>query len=195
MRALLRTALAVIALLALPEASRADLGALVADGTAGPYRVSVLVAPTPLRVGRSRWSVLVQDASGGAVEDAEVTLSWTAEGNGARHVERAAREDAEVTPSRNAAGHGAHHVERAARPGVHPFYLSSEADLPTATRWRVAARVRGPKGTGALAFDALVSPGLGTWRTHWPALLTPFLALGLFALHQSLRQRARRTGT
>ena len=46
----------------------------------------------------------------------------------------------------------------------------------------------------ALAFDVLVSPGAGPWRAHWPALIAPFVGIGLFALHQSLRLRARRSG-
>ena len=94
MRALLRTALAVIALVALPEGSRADLGVLVADGVTGPYRVSVLVSPAPLRVGRSQWSVLVQDTSGGMVEDAEVELSWSTEDRGALRITHLQKEGA-----------------------------------------------------------------------------------------------------
>ena len=170
MRALLRTALVVIALVALPEGSRADLGVLVADGVTGPYRVSVLVSPAPLRVGRSQWSVLVRDSSGGVVEDAEVELSWSTEDRGALR------------------------ITHAARAGAHPFYRSSEAVLPAAGRWLVELSVRGSAGSDALAFDVLVSPGAGPWRAHWPALIAPFVGIGLFALHQSLRLRARRSG-
>ena len=170
MRAPFRTTIAMIVLLAAPVEARADLGALVADGSAGPYRVSVLAGPVPLRAGPSLWNVLVQDASGNPVDAADVTLSWSTE------------------------GHAAHPVERAARPGAHLFYRSAEATLSTATQWHVSTHVNGPEGEGTLAFDVLVSPGLGTWQTYWPALLTPFLALGLFTLHQSLRLRARRSG-
>lgn len=170
MRALLRTALVLIALLALAEGSRADLGTLVADGVAGPYRVSVLVSPTPLRAGRSLWNVLVRDTSGGVVEDAEVALSWSTE-------ER-----------------GAHRTTSTARAGFHPFYRSSEALLPAAASWRVEVRVRGSVGSGALAFDVGVAPGAGPWRAHWPALIAPLLGIGLFALHQYLRLRAHRSG-
>ncbi|HJO24972.1 MAG: hypothetical protein QF890_15300 [Myxococcota bacterium] len=163
-----RMVLAVIALLGVPDTALADLGVLVADGTAGPYRVSVLVAPAPLRVGVSRWSVLVQDASGNPVDEAEVSLAWNEE-----------------------TGHGVRQIQRFAEPGAHPFFRSSEVDLPTATRWRVVAGVRGPEGPGELDFDAIVAPGPGTWQAYWPALLLPFVSLGLFALHQSLRLRGR----
>ena len=169
MRALLRMTLALFALLALPGESHADLGALVADGVAGPYRVSVLVSPAPLRVGRSQWSVLVQDRSGGVVRDAEVELSW---GMG---------------------GHGAHRITRAARAGSHPFYLSSDVDLPAEASWRVEVSVRSSAGSDALVFDVAVAAGRGPWSAHWPALVAPLLVLGLFALHQSLVLRARRS--
>ena len=169
MRALYRTALVVIALVGLPESPRADLGLLVADGVTGPYRVSVLVSPAPLRVGRSQWSVLVQDASGGVVENAEVEFSWSTEDR------------------------GTHSITHAARAGSHPFYRSSEAVLPVDGHWLVELRVRGAAGSDALAFDVLVSPGLGPWRAYWPALIAPLLGIGLFALHQSLRLRARQS--
>ena len=71
--------LAVFAGLAVSAPARGDLGVLVADGNAGPYRVSVLVAPVPVRAGPSQWSVLVQDAGGNPVDAAEVSLdveSW-----------------------------------------------------------------------------------------------------------------------
>ena len=170
MRVRPRTALALLALLALPEVSRADLGALVADGVAGPYRLSVLVSPAPLRAGRSQWSVLVQNAAGGVVEDADIEVSFSR------------------------AGHSAHRITRSARAGSHPFYLSSEADLPADPSWRVEVNVRGSAGSEALVFDVGVAPGGGTWPTHWPALLAPLVAIGLFALHQSLALRARRSG-
>ena len=167
MRAPVRTTIAMIVLLATPIGARADLGALIADGSAGPYRVSVRAGPVPLRAGPSLWNVLVQDPSGSPVDAVDVTLSWSTE------------------------GHAAHPVERAARPGAHLFYRSAEATLPTATQWHVSTHVNGPEGEGTLAFDVFVSPALGTWKTYWPALLTPFIALALFILHQSLQLRDR----
>lgn len=162
-------ALAVVAVVLASHGARGDLGALVADGNAGPYRVSVLAAPVPLRVGPSQWSVLVQDAAGNPAEVAEVALDWELSSPG-KHSK----------------------IRRVATPGAHPYYRSSEVVLPKAAPWRVAARIRGDAGSGQLAFDVLVAPRLGTWQSYWPALLMPALALALFFLHQCLKRREPR---
>jgi len=159
--------LAVFAGIAVSAPARGDLGVLVADGNAGPYRVSVLVAPVPVRAGPSQWSVLVQDAGGNPVDAVEVSLEWQ--------------------PPDPHAG-----ILRVATPGRHPFYRSSNVMLPKTATWRVGVRVRGDEGSGRLAFDIHVAPRLGTWRTYWPALLVPALALVLFLVHQFLKLREPR---
>ena len=168
MRIPTRIAFALTVLLAASSESRADLGVLVADGVRGPYRISVLASPAPLRAGRSQWNVLVQDAAGASVEEARIELSF-------RRV-----------------GDAGSLIQSEARPGTHPFYRSSEVLLPAATNWQVAVNVHGPKGSASLGFEIRVSPRAGPWREFWPALLAPLLAVGLFALHQSLALRHRR---
>lgn len=148
--------------------ARADLGVLVADGVQGPYRISVLASPAPLRAGRSQWNVLVQDAAGRSVEDAKVELFFH------RRV------------------HGAGRIRGLAGPGAHPFYRSSEVTLGAAAKWQGSVQVLGPEGSASLAFEVGVAPAAGPWREYAPALLAPLIAVGAFALHQSRALRRRR---
>ncbi len=174
----LRIALLALVLAAWAGAARADGGGVVASGRAGPLRASVLVSPTPLRAGPAEWSVLLQDAGGAPVLDAEVELELHRHG---------------------ASGHHAHRVVAARREAsTNRLLYSALVDLPEPGSWRVALRVtRGEHAQlGQLGFELPVGPATGRAVEHWRALLLPPVALGLFALHQWLsrgeRRRARR---
>jgi len=79
-------ALALAACLALwADAAGADGGVVVASGRVGALRASVLVSPVPLRAGPVEWSVLLQDAEGAPVLDAEVELELHGPGGAAGH--------------------------------------------------------------------------------------------------------------
>ncbi len=171
-----RIALLALVLAAWAGAARADGGVVVASGQAGALRASVLVSPTPLRSGRAEWSVLLQDASGAPVLDAEVEIELHRHGA--------------------AGGHGSHRVVRARREAsANRLLYSVLVDLPEPGTWRVTLRLtRGERGQ--LGFELPVGPARGGAAEHWRALLLPPVALGLFALHQWLslgqRRRARR---
>ncbi len=152
-------------------AARADVGGVVASGRAGPFRASVLVSPTPPRAGPAEWSVLLQDAGGAPVLDAEVELELHRHG---------------------ASGHHAHRVVAARREAsTNRLLYSALVDLPEPGTWQVALRVtRGEHGQ--LGFELPVGPATGRAGEHWRALSLPPIAHGLFALHQWLSRGERR---
>jgi len=168
MRAWLCMTLALGVLLAAASPALADLGLLVADGVRGPYRISVLASPVPLRAGPSQWNVLVLDNEGASVEAARVELSFRrigAEGNW---------------------------IQSRAEGSRHPFYRSRVANLPVAAHWHGSVNVEGAEGSATLDFEVTAAPRLEPWWEYAPALLAPLLAIGLFALHQSLALQRRR---
>ena len=168
MRASLRIALALGVLLATASQSHADLGLLVADGVRGPYRISVLASPVPLRAGPSQWNVLVLDTAGASVEAARVELSFRRIGDEGNSIQ-----------SRTGGS-------------THPFYRSRVANLPVAANWHGSVNVQGAEGSATLDFEVTAAPRLEPWWEYAPALLAPLLAIGLFALHQSLALQRRR---
>ena len=167
-----RIAMLALVLAAWAGAARADGGAVVASGRAGSLRASVLVSPTPLRAGPAEWSVLLQDADGAPVLDAEVELELHRPGgSGGHHARRVVSARREASANR--------------------LLYSAVVDLPEPGTWRVALRVtRGERGR--LDFEVPVAPARGRALEHWRALSLPPIALGLFALHQWLSRRKRR---
>ncbi len=167
-----RNALLALVLAGWAGAAQADGGVVVASGPVGALRASVLVSPAPLRSGPTEWSVLLQDAGGAPVLDAEVELELHRPG-----------------------GSGGHHARRvvSARREASANRLLSIAvvDLPEPGTWRVALRVMREEG-GRLDFEVPVGPARGRAAAHWRALALPPVALGLFALHQWLSRRERR---
>jgi len=167
----LRIALLTLVLAAWAGAARADVGGVVASGRAGPLRASVLVSPTPLRAGLAEWSVLLQDAGGAPVLDAEVELELHRHGASGHHAPRVVAARREASANR--------------------LLYSALVDLPEPGTWRVALRVtRGEHGQ--LGFGLPVGPATGRAVEHWRALSLPPIALGLFALHQWLSRGERR---
>src|SRR5262249_22373888 len=69
--------LRVLALALRPCAAHGDGGAVRLAQQAGPYRVTVFTAPTPLRAGPVDVSVFVQDGAGAALPDVTVRVTLT----------------------------------------------------------------------------------------------------------------------
>ena len=153
----------------------ADGGVVVASGPVAALRASVLVSPAPLRSGPAEWSVLLQDASGAPVLDAEVEFELQLHGVSGHHSRRVVAARREASANR--------------------LLYSALVDLPEPGTWQVVLLVtRGEHGR--LGFELPVGPATGRAVEHWRALSLPPIALGLFALHQWLsrgeRRRARR---
>lgn len=160
--------LLLLALLCAAPPAAADGGTLRARREVGPFTLSVLTSPSPLRAGMLEVSVLVQDrATGEPRPDLPVQLAWWPSGR------------PELVRSVQAApGHGASRLLAGAR-----------MRLPAAGGWAVEARA--PQAT--LRLDLAVGPPLPPLWTQWKALLIPPLGAALLALHEWLRrQRAVR---
>lgn len=172
-------AAAALLLLGFPAArSAADGGIVIARGRVGSLSCTVLAAPSPLRVGLSEWSVLLQRANGGVVLDAEVEVELARSASGAAHSHALAA----------AATHEASNNR---------LYHTALLRIPEAGSWHGSVKVRSREGQGVCAVEVAVAPALGPLREHWRALALPPLALGLFGLHQwlVLGRAARRPTT
>jgi len=159
----------VPALLALltPLSANADGGALIARGEVGPYALSLLASPLPLRVGAIEVSALVQDGATGEMLGLPVELAWWPVG----------RVDALRTVAA-APGHGANRLLAGAS-----IALTSEG------AWMLELRTP----LARLPVELAVGPPLPPLRAHWKALAIPPVGVALFALHGWLRRARERS--
>jgi hypothetical protein len=165
-------ALALLGLLLVASSpARGDGGELRCSRRAGPFLVSVFSAPVPMRAGPVDVSVLVQDAeTRQPILDAEVGVAFVPSGRGAAVEARAAH-----AAARNRLLYGA------------------LVDLPATGAWTLVATLERKGRSARLACSVDAAPPVPAPLAHWPALALPPLAIGLFALRERLRARARRT--
>lgn len=138
-----------------------DGGLVRLHAGAGPYTVTVFSQPTPLRAGPVDLSVLVQERDGGTPRlDAQVTL-------------RLRQGDAllDVPATRAAA--------------TNKLLYAALFTLPAPGPWEVTVTVDG----APLAFTMQAGEAASPLWAFWRYLALPFVALGLYALHQWRRHR------
>lgn len=182
-----RCAVLVVAALALVAVARpapGDGGLVRARETSGPFTITLFTSPTPLRAGEADVSVLVQEAGGATVLDAEVALEVEPEpratrGAGAGALPHAAGDRRRVLLTRAQATNRLLHAGRVAL--EHPG------------RFRLRATVARGVGRGAVNATVEVAPALPRALALWPYLALPPVAIVLFLFHQWLRGRTRRT--
>lgn len=156
--------------------ARADGVMTLADGPAGPYRVTVRASPSPLRVGTSQWSVLVRSAPTGDVcLECRVRIELSTTTDGATQ----ALPDPLCTTG--------HEAERSG--SKNRVLHTARIDLGAEGVWAVEVDVDGPRGTGRLDFSASVAPEAPLFAQHGWALAWPAVALALFGLHQTITRR------
>ena len=149
----------VLAVLAPPAPARADGLSPLAEGSAGPYNVTVLGTPSPLTTGASRWDVIVRPAP---PRDA-VTLAL------------------QLTPEHSAPGR----VEVALSPVPRaPGRWSGDTPLHTEGPWRGEARVRSKSSTDVLHFTVDVARARSGLEQHGLAIALAPLGVLCFGLHQ-----------
>jgi hypothetical protein len=179
-RALLALSLVPFAVAAAP--ARADGNLAVASGEAGPFRVDVLAAPSPPRIGATQWNVLVRDlASGAPVLDAEVELAL----HPATATSSAVCGAPELGMSMSfgdASGGARLRAPRAA--AAKRVLHSARFELGAAGDWVGVVRVRRGELAGELEFRVEVAPTEPPLVAHARAFALPLLALSLFGLHQ-----------
>jgi hypothetical protein len=150
-----------------PRAANADGGAVQLREASGPFVVTVFAAPEPLRVGRIDTSVLVQDReTGRVILDATVNFAFNPSvGTSPRFLT------------------GATHVQ-----ARNKLLQAATVDVPAPGWWTIQVFVCRGREEVVLATRLLIMPAAPRLTTIWPFLFIPPLAIGLFALHQTLRR-------
>jgi hypothetical protein len=152
--------------------ARGDGGALIAEGPAGPFEISVLASPAPLRAGTSEWSVLVRRASDGKVAlDASVEIVLTIDAAESAHSDSAKPRRASRSLSANRL--------------LHTAYL----ELPVHGSLDAEVRVLEGQQVGRLSFEVAVAPARSPLEQQWRSFALPPMALALFTIHQMLVHR------
>jgi hypothetical protein len=161
-----RTTALLVLLMAAPV--WADGGTVRARTAAGPFTVTVFTAPQPPAVGPVDVSVLVQDAGGAPVLDAEVRVRLTGPDGAA---------DVSQNATRTAA--------------TNKLLYAAVADVPATGTWALAVDVRRGDDHGSVAAIVPVGPAAPPLRALWAYLALPPAGMLIFALHQSLAKRRR----
>ena len=146
----------------------ADGGSMRLSEEKGGYRITVFTAPTPFRAGAVDISTLVQDAStGDPMTPAKVTVRMTKPG-------RLALEYPATTEA-----------------ATNKLFRAAQFELPEPGRWALDVEVQGSHGMAAIGGELDAAEPLPRWRSLWPWISWPALAIAFFAVHQFLTRRTR----
>jgi hypothetical protein len=148
-----------------PLAANADGGAVHLREASGPFLVTIF-APEAPRVGLIDTSVLVQDRKTGIVIlDTTVNL--------------------ELQPIANT--NPPFSIRAPLGQAKNKLLQAVTIDVPAPGWWAVKIFVRRDREEVVLATKLLIMPAAPRLATLWPFLILPPFAIGLFALHQTLR--------
>jgi hypothetical protein len=151
-------------ILGLPAVALGDGGTLRLVERQGNYQISAFTSPTPARAGPVDISVLVQDAGGEIVDDAQITV---------RVAPVNQPQDATIRAATAAAA-------------TNKLFRSAIFDLPTEGRRHVEIAVTAAAGGATVGFDMDVEGPLPPWLAFWPWVLWPIGVVALFGVHQIL---------
>lgn len=144
----------------------ADGGAVHLREASGPFLVTLFATPTAPRAGPIDASVLVQDRKTGTVIlDATVNL--------------------ELQPSPGA--NPPFPIRATLSQARNKLLQAVTIDVPAPGWWAVKIFVRRDREEAVLATKLFVIPAAPRLASFWPLLILPPFAIGLFALHQTLR--------
>jgi hypothetical protein len=152
----------------LSSVARGDGGVVRLHERTGAYQVTVFTSPTPLRAGQVDVSVLVQDAAGEFVPEAQVTVRLTSPGSGAVLQFLATSEAA-----------------------TNKLFRAAVFDLPAPGRWDVEIEVEGPQGSARLRLGVEADGPPPRWLELWPWFTWPGLVVAMFGVHQVLVRRRK----
>jgi hypothetical protein len=149
-----------------PLAAHADGGAVHLREASGAFLVTFFAAPGAPRVGPIDTSILVQDRKTGAVIlDTTVNL--------------------ELQPIANTSPPFS--IRATFGQAKNKLLQTVTIDVPAPGWWAVKIFVRRDREEVILATKLLIMPAAPRLATLWPFLILPPFAIGLFALHQTLR--------
>ncbi len=156
----------LLLLLLLASAALGDSGLIRLSETVGPWRITVMSDPTPIREGRADISVLLQHAqSHDAVLDAAVTLDMVNAQRGLTLSVRATREQAD-----------------------NRLLYAAKFVLPAAGSWDVTTSVARGAEHQRVSWQFTAAPPLPPLAIIWPWLLPAAIAIALYAANQRLRR-------
>ena len=149
-----------------PLVAHADGGAVHLREASGPFLVTAFVAPEALRVGLIDASVLVQDRKTGAVIlDTTVNL--------------------ELQPIANT--NPPLSIRATLGQAKNKLLQAVTVDVPAPGWWAVKIFVRRDREEVVVVTKLLIMPAAPRLANLWAFLILPPFAIGLFALHQTLR--------
>lgn len=157
--------------LLLAQTAQSDLGALVARGDLGEDRITVLAAPSPLRVGRISLSVSLQPARKSShSRTTEVDLTFH-------------------PPAGHPVGDAHHHAaaiqtQASEEQSTHPGMLGATIELHQAGTWRVEVKSPQSGKEGVFFFDLEVGPPASPWIDYGVAFALPIVGILIFIWHQ-----------
>jgi hypothetical protein len=164
-----RAAATAIATIAAVGAAYADGGTVRLSTVVGPFELTLLTAPTPLRVGPAELTVFVQAASSHTpLLDAEVTLRLRSPTGDALAI---------------AAPRGA---------AVNQLVYAATVSLPSPGTWVIEIAVRRGADAATAGGTLEVTPPASPLVEFWPYFVAPAAIIGVFALHQYLLTRSTR---
>ena len=156
-----------------------DLGALVARSEMGHHRITVLAAPSPLRVGTVLLSLSLQSTKKSArTQVTEMDLTF---------------EPPEADHHGDGHSHHAAMYARATQEGsTHPGMLETRVNLQKAGTWTVQATFHQGGREETFSFDLEVGPPASPWRDYGLAFALPLLGILIFIWHQRRSLTSRR---
>lgn len=165
-----RAIVATLTVLAVMQPALADGGAVRLSQVSGPYRVTLLTSPTPLRAGVIDVSVVVAAASSDDdLPDAAVELSLVPKDRPEAAISRSATVDGSTTG----------------------LFRTATFDVPRGGEWTLAADVSGRDGVARATTDLRIGPPLPRWTAFLGWLILPVILFAAY-LWRAWRD-ARRT--
>ena len=165
-----RSALLCLALLLIARSAMGDGAHMQLTQAAGPFVITLFTAPTPLRSGPVEVSLLIQTRGDRApVRDATVDIVLRALAPDA-HQEITVRAQRGLLPNK--------------------LFYSAELVIPTMGRWSIAAHVRDGERAADVSCEVDVAAAMAPLFAFWGFIALPFVAIGVFALHQWLKASA-----
>jgi hypothetical protein len=158
-------------LLALYSRSQADGGGVALHQLAGPYVVTVFIAPATPRAGPVDVSVVARDrADGRAAIDVEVFVRLRREGGIA------------------VVGHATRGVKQ------NELFYSVLMNLPEAGQWELEVTIKRGKSEASVFGQLSVAAPRPFLLSYWRSLSLPWVVITLFAMNQWLKGRAASRG-